>query len=151
MKYEDFPGGCRCSVTKLCPTLCNPMDCSMLGFLVLHYLPEFAQTHVRWINDAIQPSLSLLLLLLSIFPSIRVFSSESAQESSGGQRIGVSALASALPMNIQGWFPLGLTGWISLLSEGLSRVFSSTTNKKASIHQCSAFFMVQLSHPYMTC
>ena len=78
MKYEDFPGGCCCWVTKLCPTLCNPVDCSTPGFLVLHYLPEFAQTRVRWVNDAIQPSLSLLLLVLSVFPSIRVFSSESA-------------------------------------------------------------------------
>ena len=59
-------------------TLCDPMDCNMLGFRVLHYLLEFAQTHVHWIGDAIQPSRPLLplLLLLSIFPSIRVFSNE---------------------------------------------------------------------------
>ena len=68
-----------CSVTKLCLTLSNPMDCSTPGFLVLHYLPEFAQIHVHWDGDAIQPSDSLqpLLLLPSIFPSIRVFSNES--------------------------------------------------------------------------
>ena len=66
----------------------------------------------------------LLLFLPSVFPSIRVFSSESAFIS-GGQSIG--ALALVLPMNIQGLFPLGLTGLISLLSKGLSRVFSSTT------------------------
>ena len=70
---------------------------------------------------------------------------------SGGQSIGASASASVLPMNIQGWFPLGLTGLISLLSKGLSRIFSSTTIQK---HQLilwhSAFFMAQLSHPYMT-
>ena len=56
------------------------MDCSRPGFPVLHYLPEFAQTHVHWVDDAIQPCppLSPLLLLPSIFPSIRVFSSESA-------------------------------------------------------------------------
>ena len=66
---------------------------------------------------------------------------------SGGQSIGVSA--SVLPMNIQDWFPLGLTGWISLQSKGLSRVFSNTTVQK---HQFfgSAFFIVQPSHPYMT-
>ena len=65
---------CCCSVTSL------PMDCSRPGFPVLHYLPEFAQTHVHWVDDAIQPChpLSPLLLLPSIFPSIRVFSSESA-------------------------------------------------------------------------
>ena len=48
--------GCCCSVTKLCPALCDHMDCSMPGFSVLHYLPEFAQTHVRWIADALQLS-----------------------------------------------------------------------------------------------
>ena len=81
-----------------------------------------------------------LLLLPSIFPSIRVFSSESVQFfASGGQSIGVSASASVLPMNIQDWFPLAWTGWISLQSERLSRVFSNTTVQK---HQ---FFSGQLS------
>ena len=69
---------------------------------------------------------------------------------SGGQSIGGSASASVLPMNIQDCFPLGLTGLISLLSKGLLRVFSNTTVQKASILQRSSFFMVQLSHPYMT-
>ena len=68
---------------------------------------------------------------------------------SGGQSTGVSASASALPMNIRDQFSLRLTGWISLQSKGLSRVFSSTSSK-ASILQCSTFFIVQLSHPYMT-
>ena len=67
---------------------------------------------------------------------------------SGGQSIGVSTSASVLPMNIQDWFLLGLTGWISLQSKGLSRVFSNTTVQK---HQFfGAFFIVRLSHPYMT-
>ena len=74
-----------------------------------------------------------LLLLPSIFPNIRVFSSESAQN------IGVWASTSVLPMNTQDWFPLGWTGWISLESKGLSRVFSNTTVQK---HQ---FFCAQLS------
>ena len=68
----------------------------------------------------------------------------------GGQNIGPSASASVLPMNIQGGFPLGLTSLISLQSRGLSRVFSSSTVSKASILWLSAFFMVQLSHLYMT-
>ena len=68
---------------------------------------------------------------------------------SGGQNIGVSTSASVLPINIQGWFPLGLTGLISLKPKGLSRVFSSTS-LKTWILWCSAFFMVQLSYPYMT-
>ena len=68
-----------CSVAQSCLALCSPMDSSMPGFPALHYLLQFDQTHVHWVNDAIQPShpLSPLLLLPSVFPSIRVFSSES--------------------------------------------------------------------------
>ena len=80
----------------------------------------------------------LLLLLPSIFPSIRVFSNESAF-ASGGQSIGLSASTSVLPMNTQDWSPLGWTGWISLQSKGLSRVFSNITVQK---HQ---FFGAQFS------
>ena len=69
---------------------------------------------------------------------------------SGGQRIGASASASVLPVNIQGWFPLVLTGLISLMSKGLSRVFSSNTVRKHQFFSTLAFFMVQLSHLYMT-
>ena len=67
-----------CLVAKSCPTLCDPMDYTILGFSVLHYLPEFAQAGVCWVSDAIQPShpLPLLLLLPSIFPRITVFSKE---------------------------------------------------------------------------
>ena len=84
--------------------------------------------------ESVMPSNHLILchpLLLppSIFPSIRVFSSESVL-TSGGQNIGVSASASVLPMNIQNWFPLGWTGWISLQSKRPSRVFSNTTVQK---------------------
>ena len=67
----------------------------------------------------------------------------------GGQRIGVSASASGFPMNTQDWSPLGWTGWISLQSKGLSRVFSNTTVQK-SINSLALSFMVQLSHPYTT-
>ena len=102
-------------------------------------------------TEAVIPSNCLILccpflLLPPIFPSIRVFSVESA---SPGQSIGVSASASVLPMNIQDWFPLGLTGLI-LQSKGFSRDFSNTTVSKASILQHPAFFIVQLSHPFMT-
>ena len=111
------------SVPQLCLTLWDPMDCSMPGSSVLQYLLEFAQIHVHWIGDAIPPSNPLLLLLSSIFPSIQVFAS-------GGWSIVDSRSASVLPMNIQGWFPLGLTGLISLQSKGLLRVFSNTTGRK---------------------
>ena len=85
---------------------------------------------------------------LQSFPASRSFPM-SQFFASGGQSIRASASASAsvFPVNIQDWFPLGWTGWISLQSKGLSRVFSSS---KASILRCSAFFMVRLSHPYMT-
>ena len=68
---------------------------------------------------------------------------------SGAQSIGASASVSVLPMNIQGWFPWGLTGWISLQSKALSRVFSNTTVQKQQFFNL-AIFMVQLSQPYMT-
>ena len=128
---------CCCLVAKSCLTLCNLMDYSMPSFPVPHHLLEFAQTHVHWIGDAIQTT-HPFLLLPSIFPSIRVFSM-SWLFTSDGQNIGVSASASVLLVNIQGLFPLGLIDLISLLSKGLSRVFSSTTVWK---HQ---FFGTQLS------
>ena len=77
------------------------------------------------------------------FPMSRFFAS-------GGQRIGVSASASVFPMNIQDWFPLGWTGWISWQSKGLSRVFSNTTVQKHQFLRRSALFIVQVSHPYVT-
>ena len=97
------------------------MNCSMPGFLVLHYLPEFDQiksTYLVMLSNHLilcHP----LLLLPSIFPSIRVFSNESAL-ASDGQIIGASASASVLPVTIQSWFSLGLTALISLQSKGLS-------------------------------
>ena len=125
---------------QLYPTLCDPINCSTPGFPVLHYLPEFAQTHVHWVSDAIQLAHPLPphLLLPSIFPSIRVFSNELALHISD-QSIGASALSSVLSMSIQDRFPLELTGLVSLQSKGLSRVFSSTTIWK---HQ---FFSTQPS------
>ena len=123
------------------------MDCSTPGFPVLHYLLEFAQTHLHWVNHAIQPSHPLSI------PSPYALSLCHHQVSlmswlftSGGQSIG----ASVLPMNIQDSFPLGFTGLISLQSKGLSRVFSSTTIQKHQFFWISAFFLVQLSYLYMT-
>ena len=104
-----------CLVVQLCPTLSEPMDCSMPGFPVLYHLPELVQTHVHQVGDAIQSFILCysLLLLPSIFPSIRVISNGQFF-TPGGQSIGVSSSASVLPMNIQDWSPLGWTGWISL-------------------------------------
>ena len=111
-----------------CVQLCDPMDCSMPGLPVLHQLLEFTQTHVHWVNDAIQPSHPLSP---ASPPAFNLSQHESFLVSwlftSGGQSIGVSASASVLPVNIQDWFPLGGTGWISLQSKGLARVLSKTT------------------------
>ena len=97
------------------------MNCSMPGLPVLHYLPEFAQTHAHWVGDAIQPSQPLLpLLFLS-----SVFSNESA--ACIRPKYWSFSSASVLTKSIQDWFPLGFTGLITLLYKGLSRVFSSTT------------------------
>ena len=123
---------CCCSVAKLCPTPCNTMDYKMPGFPVLHYLPEFAQTHVHWVSWC-HPTISSSVIpfpsCLQSFPASESFPM-SWLFSSGGQSIRASVTIehwmSVLPMNIQDWFPLGLTGVISLLSKGLSRVFSST-------------------------
>ena len=129
-----------CSVDQLCPTLCDPMDSSMPGHPVHHHLPEFTQTHVHWVGDAIQPSHPQL----SPSPPAPNHSQHQSlfqwvNSAWGGQSTGASALASFLPKKSQGWFPSECTGWISLQSKGLSTVFSSTTVQK---HQ---FFGAQLS------
>ena len=102
---------------------------------------------------SVMPSNHLILccplLLPSILPSIRVFLNESVL-CIRWPSVTVLASASVLLMNIQDWFPLDLTSWISLQSKGLSKVFSNTTFQKHSVLQYSAFFIVQLSHPYMT-
>ena len=101
------------SVTQSCPTLCDPMDSSMSGFPACHQLPELTQTHVHRIGDSIQPSHPLS----SPFPpTFNLSQNQSLFKwvSSLHEVAKVSASASLLPVNIQDWFPLGLTGWISL-------------------------------------
>ena len=117
-------------VVQSCLTLCDPMDCSTPGLPVHYQLLEFTQIHFHRVGDAIQPSHPVIpFSCLQSFPASWSFP-VSQFFTSGGQSIRVSASASVLPMNIQDWFPLGLTGWISLQSKGLSRVFSSTTVQK---------------------
>ena len=111
---------CCYLVIKSYPDLSESMDCSASGLLVLYYFLQFAQTHVPWVGDAIQPCHPLLP---SSPPALSLSQHQSRFFASGGQSIGASALASILPMNIQDWFPLGLTGFISLQSKGLLRVF----------------------------
>ena len=126
------------SVTQSCPTLCHPMTRSTPGLPVHHHLPEFTQTHVHQVHPAISSSVVPFSSCPQSLPASESFAM-SQLFAWGSQSIGVSALASVLPMNTQGWSPLGWTGWISLQSKGLSRVFSNTTVQK---HQ---FFGAQLS------
>ena len=112
-------------------------------------LPDCAQTHVHWVGDAIQLShpVTPFSSHLQSFPTSESFAT-SQLFTSGGQNVGASA--SVLPVNIQGWFPLGLTDLISLLSKGLLMSLLQYHSSKASMLWHSVFFMVQLSHPYMT-
>ena len=128
------------SVAQSCPTLCNPMNRSTPGLPVYHQLPEFTQTHVHRVSDAIQPSHPL--------PSPSPPAPNPSQHQSLFQWVNsshevakglVSALASFPPKKSQGWSPSEWTGWISLQSKGLSRVFYNTTVQK---HQ---FFRAQPS------
>ena len=123
------------SVIQLCPTLCSSINRNMPGLLVHHQLPEFSQTHI---HPTISSSISPFFSCLQSFPASGSFPMSQLFKS-GGHSIGVLASTSVLPMNTQDWSPLGWTGWISLQSKGLSRVFSNTTVQK---HQ---FFGAQLS------
>ena len=138
------PPGKPCSVAKLCSTFCDLMDCSRPGFPVFHYLLKCAQTHIHWVRAAIQPSHILLLPSpTALNPSQHKGLFHELELASGGQSIGASE--SILPMNIQGWFLLGLTIWSPSCPKN-----SQHHNSKASILWHSAFFMAQFLHPHMT-
>ena len=128
---------CSCSVTKSCPTLFDPMDCSRLPCPSLSLrICSNSRPLSQWCHPVISSFVAPFSSCLQFVPASGYFS-VSRLFSSGGQSIGASVSASAFP--IQGWFPLGLTGLISLLSKGLSRVFFSITVRK---HQ---FFSAQPS------
>ena len=122
-KFSQF----SCSVVS---DSLRPRGLQHTSFPIHHQLPEPAQIHVHWVGDAIQPSPSVIpFSCLQSCPASGSFPVSQFFES-GGQSIGASASASVLPMNIQDWFPLGLTGWISLQSNGLSRIFFHITVQK---------------------
>ena len=125
------------SVTQSCPTLCNPMDCSTPGFPVHHQLLELTQTHVHSVSDAIQPS-HPLLLLPSIFTKIWVFF-KWIRSSHQVAKVLEFQLQHQSFQKYLGLISFRMGCWVSLLSKGLSRVFSNTTVQK---HQ---FFCAQLS------
>ena len=131
----------------------RPHDCSTSGFLVHQQLPEVAQTHAHQVGDAIHPTISSSIVPFSFclqsFPESGSFP-VSQLFPSGVQSTGASALASVLPVNIQDWFLLGLTGLISLQSKGLSRVFSNTHVKNINSSMFSHLYGPTLSslHDY---
>ena len=127
------------------------MNRSTPGLPVHHKLPEFTQTHVHRVGDAIQPShlLSPLLLLPPIPPSIRVFSNESTLRIRWPKYWSFSFSIS--PSNEHSGLISFRMDWLDLLAaQGTLKSLLQHHSSKASILQCSAFFMVQLSHPYMT-
>ena len=139
------------SVAQSCPTLCDPMNCSTPGLPVHHQLPESTQTHVHWVGDAIQPAHPLLSPFppSSIFPNSRVFSNESAlcirQPKYWSFSFNIS------PSNGYSGLISFRMDWLDLLAvQGTLKSLLQHHSSKASVLQCSVFFMVQLSHPYMT-
>ena len=139
------------SVAQLCPTLCDPMNRSTPGLPVHHQLPEFTKTHVHRVRDAIQPShpLSSPFLLPPIPPSIRLFSNESTFCMRWPKYWSFSF--SIIPSKeIPGLITFRMD-WLDLLAvQGTLKSVLQHHSSKASILWCSAFFTVQLSHPYMT-
>ena len=139
------------SVTQSCPTLCDPMDCNTWGFPVHHQFPELTETHVRWVGDAIQPSHPLSPTSPPAFnlPSIRVFSNESVPWISWPEYWSFSFIIS--PSNEYSGLISFRMDWLDLLVlQGTLMSLLQHHSSKASILWHSAFFMVQLSHLYMT-
>ena len=140
---------CCCLIAKSCPTLCDPMDCSPPGFPVLHYLPEFTQTHVHWVREAIQPShpLSPSSPVLNLSQNQGLFQWVSSSHQ----------VAKVLELQLQHQSFQQYSGlisfridWFDLLAvQGTRKSLFQHHSLKTSILWCSAFFMVQLSHLYI--
>ena len=140
------------SVTQSCPKLCDPMNISTPGLHVHHQLLEFTQTLVHWVGDSIQPSHPLSSAsppALKIFPSIRIFSNESALRIRWPEYWSFSFSIS--PSSEYPGLISFRMDWLDFLAvQGTLKSFLQHHSSKASILRCSAFFIVQLSHPYMT-
>ena len=152
MSWSGLVGCCFCcSVSHSCPSVCNPMDCSMPVFPVHHHLLEVAQTYVHWVDDAIQPNILChpLLLLHSIFPNIRVFSNKFAPHIRWPNYRSFSFSIS--PSNeIHSWFPLGLTDFIFLSSKDSQETSPAPQFHRISSLVLSLFYMPALKslHDY---
>ena len=136
--------------TQSCSTLCDPRNCSTPGLPVHHQLPESSQTHVHWVGDAIDHLiLCRPLLLLAIVPSIRVFSNESVLHIRWPKYWSFNFNIS--PSNEYSGLISFRTDWLDLLAvQGTLKSLLQHHSSKASILQHSAFFIIQLSNPYMT-
>ena len=142
---------CCCSVSQLCPTLCDPMDCSTPGLPVHHHLPEFAQTHVHWVGDAIQPSHPLLSpspLAFNLPQHQGLFQWVSSSHQMAKKYWSFSFSIS--PSNEYSGLISFRIDWFDLAVQGTLKGLLQHHSSKESILQHSTFFMVQLSHPYMT-
>ena len=143
---------CCCSVAKSCLTFCDPIICSTPGFPVLHCIPEFSQAHVHWVEDTIQLSHPLfpILLLPSVFPSIRIFPMNWLFPS-GSKNMGALASSSVLPMNIQDWFLLGLiardVNAVKYFSKGVVVIYSPTCSVWRSLW-LQVFFNTCYDHSF---
>ena len=162
LKYSPFPLDsivtfsiaccCCCSVAQSCLTLCDPMDCSKPGLSVPHHLPKFAQVHVHCISDAIQPSHPLRPSSLS--------ASNLSQHQGLFQWVScLHQMTKILELKLQhssfqskfhGWSPVRLTFLISLLSKGLSGIFSSITVQRHQFFGACLLYGPALKQPYMT-
>ena len=146
--FHNYRHYFRCSVAQSCPILCNSMGCSMPGFPVLHHLPDLAQTHVHQVGDSIQPSHPLLSPFLpSILPSIRVFPDDSVLFIRWPKYWNFSIS----PPNEYLGLIFFRIDWFDLLAvQGTLKSLLQHHSWTASVLRPSAFFIVQLSHPYMT-
>ena len=139
------------SVTQLSPTLCDPMSHTSPGLPVHHQLLEFTQTHVHWVSDAIQPSHPLSSPLP---PALNPSQHQGLFQWVNSLHEVAKVLEFQLQHQSFQWTP-GLISfrmdWLDLLAvQGTLRSLLQHHSSKASIFRCSAFFTVQLSHPYMT-
>ena len=135
------------SISEWCPTFCDPVDCSTPGLPVHHQLPELAQTHVHWVCDAIQPSHPLLS------PSPPAFNLSQHQGLFKWVRWPKhwSFSFSISPSNEYSGLISFRMDWLDLITvQGALKSLLQHHSSKASILRCSAFFIVQLSHSYMT-
>ena len=147
--HPNIPELCVSSVAQSCLTLCNPMDFSMPGFPVHHQLPELTQNRVHWVSDAIQPSHPLSS------PSPPTFNLSQHQGLFQWLHIRWpkywSYTFSISPSNEYSGLISFRIDWLDLFAvQGTLKSLLQDHSSKASILQCSAFFIVQLSHPYMT-